>query len=127
VRLLLDSHTVLWYFHAPARLSEKAGNAIDSDENQTYISAVCFWEIAIKSGLGKLRLSEPLSAIRSAFVTHGTQLVDVTVDHAIAVEHLAPHHRDPFDRLLAVQAIAEDLTIVSQDAIFDRYGVARIW
>ncbi len=83
--------------------------------------------MAIKAGLGKLRLSQSLSEIRADFVSHGAQLIDVTVDHAIAVEHLAQHHRDPFDRLLAVQALAENLTLVSKDEIFDRYGVTRLW
>ena len=123
MRLLLDSHTILWYFHDPDRLSGRAGAALDSSENQAYISAVSFWEIAIEAGLGKLRLSQPLSEIRAEFVAQGAKVIDITADHAIAVEHLALHHRDPFDRLLAVQALAESLTLVSKDEIFDRYGV----
>jgi PIN domain nuclease of toxin-antitoxin system len=95
VRLLLDSHAVLWYFHDPAKLSEKAGTAIDSEENQTFISSASFWEIAIKSGLGKLRLSRSLSEIRTDFVNHGALILDVTSDHAIGVEHLAHHLATP--------------------------------
>jgi PIN domain nuclease of toxin-antitoxin system len=127
VRLLLDSHTMLWYFHDPTKLSTAAQAAIDSEENQPYISAASFWEMAIKAGLGKLRLSKPLSEIRKDFVSHGAQILNVTADHAIAVEHLAQHHRDPFDRLLAVQALAESLTLVSKDGVFDLYGVPRLW
>ena len=127
MRLLLDSHAVLWYFHDPTKMSEAAETAIGSEENYPYISAASFWEIAIKAGLGKLHLSQPLSEIRTDFVTHDAQILDVTADHAISVEHLAPHHRDPFDRLLAVQAYAENMTLVSKDEIFDLYGVSRLW
>ena len=127
MRLLLDSHAVLWYFHAPTRMSAAAIAAIESGETQPLISSASFWEIAIKAGLGKLTLSEPLSDIRDAFVSHGARVLDVTSDHAIAVQNLPQHHRDPFDRLLAVQALAEDLTVVSRDAVFDLYGVSRIW
>jgi PIN domain nuclease of toxin-antitoxin system len=101
--------------------------AIDSHQNQPFISAASFWEIAIKAGLGKLRLSRPLSEIRTDFVNHGAEIIDVTADHAIAVEHLPPHHHDPFDRLLVAQALAENLTLVSKDDILNLYGVTRLW
>ncbi len=127
MRLLLDSHAVLWYFYDPSRMSDAALAAIDSGENQPHISAVSFWEIAIKAGLGKLQLSQPLSEIRDEYVRYGARIIDVTADHALAVEHLAPHHRDPFDRLLAVQALAEGLTLLSKDDVFDLYGVPRLW
>lgn len=127
MRLLLDSHALLWYFHDPRRLGVIAGDAIDSADNQPFISAASFWEIAIKAGLGKLRLAQPLSDIRRDFIVHGARVLDISADHAIAVEHLPPHHRDPFDRLLVVQALAEGLTIVSKDGVFDLYGVPRIW
>ena len=127
MRLLLDSHAVLWYFHDPRKLSRTAETAIDSEDNQPYLSTASFWEMAIKASLGKLRLSQPLSEILSDFISHGARILDVTAHHAIAVEHLAQHHRDPFDRLLVVQAEMEGLTLVSRDKVFDLYGVSRLW
>ena len=127
MRLLLDSHALLWYFHEPERLTAAAGAAIDADDARVFISVASFWELAIKVGLRKLRLFQPLSEIRRDFVAHGARVLDITADHAIAVEHLALHHRDPFDRLLVVQSQAEDLAVVSKDEVFDLYGIPRIW
>ena len=127
MQLLLDTHVVLWYFHEPERLSDAAKAALESAENQCCISAATFWEIAIKAGLGKLTLAQPLPDIRDDFERQGVGILDITADLCMGVQHLQQHHRDPFDRLIAVQAITGNLTLISKDAIFDVYGVDRIW
>ena len=88
------------------------------------VSAVCVWEAAIKSGLGKLRVPDDLPDRLEEFAF---ERLPVTDAHAWAVRALPPVHSDPFDRLLAAQALCEHATIVSADAVFDAYGVARIW
>ena len=127
MRVLLDTHAVLWYFHEPDLLSPAAKAAIESAENQCLISAATFWEIAIKAGLDKLKLAEPLPVIRDEFVQRGVVVLNIDADACMSVQHLPHHHRDPFDRLLAAQALSEDLTLISRDAIFDQYGVNRLW
>ncbi len=91
------------------------------------MSLASFWEIAIKVSIGKLRLPVPLDKIHDDFVMSGVQVLPFEIKHILGVSLLPFHHRDPFDRLLAAQALAEDLTLVSRDKIFDLYGVKRIW
>ncbi|HTI49589.1 MAG TPA: type II toxin-antitoxin system VapC family toxin, partial [Planctomycetaceae bacterium] len=84
--------------------------------------------IAIKVGLGKLDLGEPSQSFLSREIANNNfELLPITLAHATMVERLAVHHRDPFDRLLAVQTMAEGLSLVSTDSIFDQYGIARLW
>ncbi len=110
--LLLDTHVLLWWLKDPALLSEGARNAIEDGENLVYVSAAVAWEIAIKRALGKLQAGNLEEAItENQFLT-----LPVTVSHALAVEKLPDHHRDPFDRMLVAQAMSERLTLVSRDA-----------
>ena len=88
------------------------------------VSAVCVWEAAIKSALGKVRVPDDLPARLDDFAFERLPVTDV---HAWRVRSLPPHHHDPFDRLLAAQALCEQATIVSADATFDAYGVPRTW
>jgi PIN domain nuclease of toxin-antitoxin system len=96
--------------------------------NELFLSAGTLWEIAIKTGLGKLTLSLPFAAwMRQAISELGLAILPITVKCADAQIALPAHHRDPFDRLLIAQAQTEDTTLVSADVIFDRYGVKRLW
>jgi PIN domain nuclease of toxin-antitoxin system len=128
VRLLLDTHAFLWWVIDDDRLSEQAGELVADGSNEVYLSAASVWEIAIKAGLGRLRLPDdawsftPAQLERNAF-----QALPVHVSHAVAVIALPDLHSDPFDRMLVAQAMSEGLTIVSGDPEIARYPVAVAW
>jgi PIN domain nuclease of toxin-antitoxin system len=128
VRLLLDSHVLIWAVDDPARLSVPAASALRNPMNERLLSAATVWELAIKVGLGKLTLSAPYrqwmaKAVNDLVAT----ILPITVDYADAQTRLPNHHRDPFDRMLVAQSQVEGISLVSNEAIFDRYGVFRIW
>jgi len=113
----------LWLLAGDAR-AEGARVAVEDARASVLVSAVCVWEAAIKSALGKLRVPDNLLERLDEFAFERLAVSDV---HAWAVRALPPIHNDPFDRLLAAQAVCERATIVSADAVFDAYGVTRIW
>ncbi len=127
MRLLLDTHTIIWHVENNPALGQKAGAAIISPENELFISAASLWELAIKVGLGKLELPKSIRDMLSAYLEIGAKILPVTPEHALAVESLPWHHRDPFDRMLIAQAVHEDLTLITRDTQFDSYLVKRIW
>ncbi len=126
--LLLDTHTMLWFFWDDAHLSAHAKEVIEDPDNRKLVSIASCWEIAIKVGLGKLALGEPSrSFLPREIARNNFELLPVTLIHATMVEELAAHHRDPSDRLLITQALAENLSLVTADRIFDQYGIRRLW
>lgn len=126
--LLLDTHAFLWYSQGDSRLSATAKALLEDPSHRKLLSAASCWEIAIKAGLGKLKLGEPSSSyIPAAMAKGGIELLPITVAHATAVESLPMHHRDPFDRLIVAQAIAEDIPLISADTPLDQYTVRRLW
>jgi PIN domain nuclease of toxin-antitoxin system len=114
---------VLWLLEGDARV-EGARAAIEDARTRVLVSAVCVWEAAIKSALGKLRVPENLLERIDEFAFERLPVTDV---HVWAVRTLPSIHNDPFDRLLAAQAVCERATIVSADTIFDAYALTRIW
>jgi PIN domain nuclease of toxin-antitoxin system len=128
VTLLLDTHAFLWFCQDDPLLSVSAKELIEDAGNRKLLSVASCWEIAIKAGLGKLKLGEPSAVyIPAALSRTGFQLLPISLTHATAVESLPLHHREPFDRLLVVQATIEAISIVSVDVMFDSYGVSRMW
>lgn len=127
--LLLDTHAFLWFCWDHPQLSPNAKVLIEEPNNRKLVSIASCWEIAIKVGLGKLDLGESSrDFLNRELARNNFELLPISLDHATAVESLPLHHRDPFDRLLIVQASSENLNIVSADAIFDRkYGITRLW
>ncbi len=126
--LLLDTHTFLWWASDAPELSDSARKAISDTGNECFLSSASCWELAIKSSLGKLRLSKPVERFISDLITeNGFRLLTIDLRHAAKVETLPFHHRDPFDRLLIAQAITEKLTLVSADSIFSRYDIQLLW
>ena len=123
MKLLLDTHVVLWWLDDPGLLSKDAREAIAEPANEVFVSAVVAWEIAIKRGLGKLTAPPDLEA---AIQACGFQQLPVSVAHALATESLPMHHRDPFDRMLIAQALAEGATIISRDPDIGNYGVSLL-
>jgi PIN domain nuclease of toxin-antitoxin system len=128
VNLLLDTHALLWFLGGDSRLSTSARAAIENLENTRLFSVASAWEIAIKTSLGKLRLTGPFhELIPVQLRVNSIQLLPISPDHLNGLLTLPFHHRDPFDRILVSQAIVESATVVSTDATLDRYGVPRLW
>ena len=128
MQLLLDTHTFLWWTANDSRLSEEAKAAIGSATNEVFVSAVNGWEIAIKSRLGKLPLPEaPDLFIARMTQQHAFSVLPITLTHAAHEYYLPPHHSDPFDRLLVAQAQLERLTLVTNDALIERYDAETLW
>lgn len=128
MRLFLDAHTLLWAVDSPARLSTCAAAALRDPSIELLIGAGTIWELAIKTGLQKLTLSAPFRPwAEKAILDLGLQVIQITVEHADIQARLPTHHRDPFDRLLISQSQVENAPIVSTDAVFDQYGVQRLW
>ncbi len=118
--LLLDTQVVLWWIHGTPRLPDAVAERIADPGELVVVSAASIWEAAIKAALGKLKLPE---ALGDAVVEEGFEPLPVTFDHAERAGALPAHHRDPFDRMLVAQALAEGLTIVTHDPAFEPYGV----
>jgi PIN domain nuclease of toxin-antitoxin system len=128
MNLLLDSHTMLWFFWDDPLLSGNAKALIVDPSNRKLVSVASCWEIAIKASVGKLKLGEPAQTFLAREIPKNNfDLLSIELDHATAVEALPFHHRDPFDRLLVAQALGNELPIVSADAVLDSYGVTRLW
>jgi len=122
VNLLLDTHIALWAVTDSPRLSEKARELILSPRAHLWVSAASIWEIAIKHSLG--RGDMPVSGEEAVryFRASGFGSLPVEPEHAAAIETLPPHHQDPFDRLLAAQALVEPMRLLTHDATLARYG-----
>jgi PIN domain nuclease of toxin-antitoxin system len=128
VNLLLDTHTFLWAIDSPELLPERIEQLLSNNTSIWFLSLASVWEIQIKSELGKLRLSLPLSElIETQQQTNDLRLLPIELSHIYALSGLPHHHRDPFDRLLITQARVERLPLLSRDSIFDAYDLERIW
>jgi PIN domain nuclease of toxin-antitoxin system len=128
MRLLLDTHTFLWWVADSPELSRRARSAIARADNECLLSVASCWEMAIKTSLGKLTLEGGLDRfLPEQMAVNGFRELPIELRHVVRVGRLPFLHHDPFDRLLAAQALEEDFAIVSRDAVFRRYGVKRVW
>ncbi len=128
MKILLDTHAFLWFLMGDPRLTMGARNRIDQPTSEVLLSTASLWEIAIKVSLGKLKLARPFGElIPEQIDANSFGILGISVEHAELVSRLPFLHRDPFDRLLAAQALTEKIPLVSRDAAFDAYGVARMW
>jgi PIN domain nuclease of toxin-antitoxin system len=128
MRLLVDAHVFLWWADAHPRLSASALAACKDPANTLVLSVASAWELQIKQQLGKLSISSSLEqVIAREQRTNQMELLPVLLPHVFALSSLPPHHRDPFDRILVAQAVAENLSIVSADPILARYPAPVIW
>lgn len=125
--LLVDTHAFLWFVAGDERLSATARQAIEEDEEAWCLSVVSVWEMAIKASLRRLDVGSGVEEYVAERVGRGLRLLPIEWTHSAGVERLPFHHRDPFDRLLIVQAQAERLAIVTADPVFVRYGVRVVW
>lgn len=128
MKLLLDTHVLLWWLAEPDRLSRRSRECMADRRNPLYFSAASSWEIAIKQALGKIQFSGPLaSVLPQAFQDQAVTPLPVEHAHAFRVAELPPHHRDPFDRMLVAQAQLEDLKLLTGDPRFREYDVEIVW
>jgi PIN domain nuclease of toxin-antitoxin system len=128
VRLLLDTHALIWWLAADQALPSTARDAIADPSNDVFVSAASAWEIATKHRIGKLPEAGLLAADVAGFVSEqGFIELPVTIRHGQLAGSLPGIHKDPFDRMLVAQAMVADMTIVSDDEILSAYGVARLW
>jgi len=123
MKLLLDTHAILWWQRDDRRLNHNAREAI-ATADVVWVSAVSGWEVAIKLALGRLRLDEPFPVLLAA--DDFTEL-PMTLAHADRLQNLPAHHSDPFDRMLVAQALTEKATLVSHDRALEPYGARMIW
>lgn len=127
-RLLLDTHVFLWWVADDPNLTDVARQAIADANNDCCLSLASCWEMAIKSSLGKLRLTKPVGRfVSEQLAANGLTLLNIELRHMAKVEKLPFHHRDPFDRLLIAQALTEKLTVVTADSAFSDYEVNLLW
>ena len=128
MRVLLDTHAFLWWLDGDRRLARKPRSLIGNKVNTVLVSAVSAWEITTKARLGKLPRALDVAADVPGLVrSQGFAGLDVTLEHGQRAGALGGVHRDPFDRMLVAQAQGENLPIISNDSVFDAYGVRRIW
>jgi PIN domain nuclease of toxin-antitoxin system len=121
VKLLLDTHLLLWAAGNPDRLSAEARTLIGALENELLFSAASVWEIAIKRGLGREDFRVDIRLLRRGLLDNGYGELPVGSEHAVAIDGLPPIHKDPFDRLLVAQATVEGITLLTSDAVVAQY------
>lgn len=128
MRLLLDTHTLLWWLDGDRRLSRRARTLLADEDNLVMVSAASAWELATKARLGKLPGALDVATdVAGCVARQGFVDLPITIQHAQRAGSLKIDHRDPFDRMLMAQSQMEDVPIVSNEAIFDSFGVDRIW
>jgi PIN domain nuclease of toxin-antitoxin system len=128
MKLLLDTHTFLWFIGGSSNLSSTVINLIDDRSNQRFLSVASLWEISIKVSIGKLKMALDFTNLVAREV-HGNaiELVDISPEHLDELAKLPFYHKDPFDRLIIVQSIVGNMTLVSKDKAFQSYPVTIIW
>ena len=128
MQALLDTHALLWWLSGDAALAQRARKIIAESRNAIFVSAASAWEIATKVRLGKLPTAADLAADFTGHIERERfQILPISAEHAVRAGLLPGAHKDPFDRMLIAQAQSEDMPIVSNETLFDSYGLRRIW
>jgi PIN domain nuclease of toxin-antitoxin system len=128
MRVLLDTHAIVWWATGDERLSHKARITIADPDNEVFISIASAWEIQIKATLHKLKLHESVDALyRSLIIDQGFRMIGIELSDIEQLAKLPSHHRDPFDRMLVAQARRDDFALVTKDDIISSYGVSTLW
>jgi PIN domain nuclease of toxin-antitoxin system len=128
MKCLLDTHALIWMAHDSEKLSLKATECVLNSSNELYLSVASIWEMSIKASIGRLSFQDSLSDIVDQQVSlNGLNILSIETSHALKVENLSWHHRDPFDRLLIAQCHQEGMTLISCDRIMDEYDIPRLW
>ena len=128
MRYLLDTVVWLWSLDAVERINATGREILESGEKEIYFSAATAWEVSIKASLGKLKLpAAPYTCVTGFTEKQSLRSLPITSLHAVKVYDLAPHHRDPFDRLIIAQAVVEEMTVLTADRNFEKYPVDIVW
>ena len=128
LRLLLDTHAFYWWDGGDAALSPLARAAITNGQNEKFVSAISAWELVTKFRSGKQPEFAAIAAdVATAVAAHGFGALPITLRHAQAASNLPLHHKDPMDRFIIGQALVEDMTIITIDSVFARYGTKTLW
>jgi len=127
MKLLMDTHTLLWYVENNQKLSSLVSTLLEDTSNDLYCSIVSFWEIAIKLGKGKLSLQNPFHDLEDILKQIGIEILPIIFSDTECYLSLPQYHNDPFDRMLIAQAINNSLVIASADSAFDAYSIQRVW
>ena len=128
MKVLLDTHAFLWYVLDGPHLSAAARAVVERDDTEVLVSPASYWEIAIKISLRKYALTVPYETFwRSGIEENDFHILPIEIKHTAALLTMPFHHKDPFDRLLIAQAVAEDIPLVSSDSVLDAYSIKRIW
>ena len=121
MKLLLDTHLLLWAAGEPERLSKQARSLIDNADNELLFSAASLWEVAIKRGLGREDFKVDARLLRRGLLDNGYSELPIMSDHVVAIDGLPPIHKDPFDRILVAQATVEGITLLTIDSLVSQY------
>jgi PIN domain nuclease of toxin-antitoxin system len=128
MKLLIDTHVLIWLIEGSENLSQSAKEAIENEDNSLYLSIASLWEMTIKMSLGKLQLGIPLDRVMENYILPTKiDILPIHLNHLLVLRDLPLHHRDPFDRLLISQSQSEGLTLVSEDRIFRDYSIQLLW
>ncbi len=127
MKILLDTNALLWIIENNANLTQRVRKIVADDTHSIFISVVSLWEIAIKMSIGKLELAHTLDEIIEKIGDHNAVILPIGLDAIRKIRTLSFHHRDPFDRLIIAQAQAQNLTIITSDAVFKSYEVKVLW
>jgi len=127
VKVLLDTHVLVWWLEGAGRLSKRAATILANPDNGILISAAVGWEIAIKVNAGKMEPRSLIEGLDRVLELQSFSELPITLDTAVRAGLLPPHHRDPFDRMLVAQAQSLSISILSADSVLDRYEVQRVW
>lgn len=127
MRVLIDTHALLWYLKGDANLSNLALATIEDKDNDVLVSIASVWEIAIKSGLGKLELQRPFENLEADLQRLDIKILPIAFTEIDIYRSLPLHHRDPFDRILIAQSMGNSLTIITRDPLFEPYSIQVIW
>ncbi|HIK53155.1 MAG TPA: type II toxin-antitoxin system VapC family toxin [Oscillatoriales cyanobacterium M59_W2019_021] len=123
MKYLIDTHILIWFLEGDKQLSTEISALIENSQNEVYISQASLWEMAIKIGIGKLRLSISLSELEQFLMGHQFQILPINFPHYEELQNLAFHHQDPFDRMIIAQAKVENLILITHDRRFQMYDV----
>lgn len=126
MKILLDTHVLLWAAGDPKQLSSQAKNLLEDPQNQLYFSAASLWEISIKNKLGRPDFKVDLPVLRRNLLDYGFEEIAINSAHTIAIDALPNIHKDPFDRMLVAQTIVEGITLMTADSVVAEYPVAVI-
>ena len=128
MRLMLDTHTFLWFIEGSLNLSDTAKNLIEDERNQKFLSVASLWEMSIKVSIGKLQLKMAFTElVKQQIYGNAIELLTIKPEHLDELAKLPFHHKDPFDRLIIAQSLVESLPLITKDTVFESYPVQILW